>query len=105
MANSDRPSATRSPFKDLTNTSTRANANASSTGNIGGKPPSRNGWYARMSDEKKADYLEKLRAARQQKKADLVSSKSTTREASGQGWKKENCSKIYIEAQRYFLPP
>ena len=53
MANSGRPSATRSPFKDLTNTSTRANANASSTGNLGGKPPSRNGWYARMTDEKK----------------------------------------------------
>ena len=53
---------------------------------LGKKPPSRNGWYARMTPEKKAEYLEKQRAARQQKKAASVSEKSTTCRASGQGW-------------------
>jgi hypothetical protein len=32
-------------------------------------PSGKRGWYARLSDEKKAEYLNKLRVSRQQKKA------------------------------------
>ena len=53
-----------SPLKDLTNTIER---NANPTSCI--LPEKKQGWYARLSDEKKAEYLQKRRMARQQQKA------------------------------------
>jgi hypothetical protein len=82
MDSSSSQSLGRSPFKDLTNTSTSAPANVTSND----KRPSRQGWYARLSDEKKAEYLEKQRKARQQKNAATVSENSTKPRSSGQGW-------------------
>jgi hypothetical protein len=65
------PSASgeRSPFKDLTNTSIESNANTTSV-----QPDKKLRWYARLSDEKKAEYLQKRRVARQQTKAAKLSS-------------------------------
>jgi hypothetical protein len=62
------PSASgeRSPFKDLTNTPIESNANTQSDKKLS--------WYARLSDEKKAEYLQKRRVARQQTKAAKLSS-------------------------------
>ena len=86
MDNSSLPSVSCSPFKDVTNTSTSTGETTTSTDNLRKKPPSRQGWYARMSDEKKAEYLERQRVARQQKKAAIVFENSAKHRSSGQGW-------------------
>ena len=57
-------SAERSPFKDLTNTPTNETANQASE-----KPKSGTNWYARMSDEKRAEYNQKRHMAQADKKA------------------------------------
>jgi hypothetical protein len=49
----------RTPFRDLTNTD---------HGEISQQTKSKS-WYARLSDEKKEEYLRKQRIARQKKKA------------------------------------
>ena len=63
------PSASmeRSPFKDLTNKPIDGNAN---TTNV--QSEKKLSWYARLSDEEKAEHLKKLRTTRQQKKATLL---------------------------------
>ena len=76
----------RSPFKELTNTSTNRAANGTSTDQTGNTAPSRPGRYARMSAEKKTEYLEKQKMARQQKKAAIVSNNSEKPQSSGQSW-------------------
>ena len=83
MENSSQPSVGRSQFKDITNTSID---NATSNVPLGTKPPSRPGRYARMSDEKKKEYLEKRHIGRQQKKAAAVSDNSGKPRSSSQGW-------------------
>jgi hypothetical protein len=60
-------SGNRSPFKDLTNTQNNANTTSLQSDN-------KLSWYARLSDEKKAEYLQKRRIARQQTKAAKLSS-------------------------------
>ena len=62
-----------SPFKDLTNIPT--DGDAAITCNQQGQQKKTNGqgWYARLTPEKKAEYLEKLRIVRQQKKAASMS--------------------------------
>ena len=89
----------RSPFKDLTNTSTSVPTNSTSND----KAPSRQGWYARLSADKKAEYLEKQRMARQQKKAASVSENSTKPQSTGQGYYArltDEKKKEYLEKQR-----
>jgi hypothetical protein len=72
----------RTPFKDLTNTPTSSAVNASSND----KPPDRQNWYARLSADKRAEYLEKQRMSKQQKKmAATISESSTKPRSSGQG--------------------
>ena len=105
MENSSLPSVMRSPFDALTNTSTRTDANATNGDNLGKKPPSRNGWYARMTPEKRAEYLEKQRERRKQKKAAKVSDNSTTCQESRQGWyaiMTEEERAEYLEKQRIY---
>lgn len=64
-------STDRSPFKDITNSSTIENANVT-TNSQEAKKNSTQSCYTRMSDEKKAAFLEKRRMARQQKKAQAL---------------------------------
>ena len=60
----------RSPFKDLTNIGANGPSGSTSISHDSKKAPTgKGGWYARMSDENKAEYLNKLRVSRQQKKA------------------------------------
>jgi hypothetical protein len=73
MDSSSSQSVRRSPFKHFLNTSISAAANDTSND----KPPICQGWYAWLSAEKKAEYLEKQRKARQQKNAATVSKNST----------------------------
>ena len=86
MENSSEPRVGRSPFKDITNTSTDIVANATINEPLAAKPPSRRGRYARMSDERKTEYLEKQCMARQQKKEAIVPDNSEKPQASGKGW-------------------
>ena len=86
MENSSQTRVWRSPFKDITNTSTDIVANATINEPVGAKPPSRPGRYARMSDERKNEYLQKQRMARQQKKEAIISDKSEKPQTSGKGW-------------------
>ncbi|KAM3206336.1 hypothetical protein ACQJBY_061802 [Aegilops geniculata] len=55
----------RSPFTDITNSSTIENANVTTNS----QQAKKNTWYARLSDEKRAAFLEKRRMSRQEKKA------------------------------------
>ena len=55
-------SGERAPLTDLTN-------NGNHQSRRGQKQQSGQGWYARLSDEKKTEYLQRQRIARQQKKA------------------------------------
>jgi hypothetical protein len=64
----------RSPFKDITNIPAHAASGSTGTAHDGSNNnksanAGKRGWYARMSDEKKAQYLNNLRISRQQKKA------------------------------------
>ncbi|KAM0823374.1 hypothetical protein ACQ4PT_070906 [Festuca glaucescens] len=59
----------RSPFKDLTNTPIESNANTTSV-----QSDKKLSWYARLSDEKKAEYLQRRRIDRQQTKAAKLNS-------------------------------
>jgi hypothetical protein len=60
----------RSPFKDLTNVTDNGPSKSTPPAPANKKAPSgKGGWYARLSDEKKAEYLNKLRESRRQKKA------------------------------------
>jgi hypothetical protein len=62
----------RAPFKDITNIPAHGASGSTSTAHDSNKKKAntgKRGWYARMSDEKKAEYLNKLRISRQQKKA------------------------------------
>ena len=61
----------RSPFKDLTNTSMDGSATPKNNQQGQQKKASGQGWYARLSQEEKAEYLEKRRTAYQQKKSGL----------------------------------
>jgi hypothetical protein len=65
------PSASgeHSPFKDLLNTPIESNANTTSV-----QPDKKLSWYARLSDEKKAEYLQRRRIDRQQTKAAKLNS-------------------------------
>jgi hypothetical protein len=54
-------SGERAPLKDLTDNSNRQSRQ-------GKKQQDVKGWYARLYDEEKAEYLKRQRAARQQKK-------------------------------------
>jgi hypothetical protein len=60
MDSSSSQSLGRTPFKDLTNTPTSSTANAKSND----KPSAHQGWYARLSVDRKAEYLENQRMAR-----------------------------------------
>uniref|UniRef100_A0A8R7TQ97 Uncharacterized protein n=1 Tax=Triticum urartu TaxID=4572 RepID=A0A8R7TQ97_TRIUA len=104
-------SGDRSPFKDPTNTPTHETANQTHSSssldvprtplsNItnsvvnqdGEKPKSGKNWYARMSDEKRAEYNQKRRMARAHKVASvdgLKVRKSGRKEAKGVGDKLE----------------
>ncbi|XP_037474046.1 uncharacterized protein LOC119350209 [Triticum dicoccoides] len=59
----------RSQFTDLTNNSTSGKDNHAYETVHAIKPQGSKGWYARMSDEKKAEYLLKWHQARAEKKA------------------------------------
>lgn len=62
-------SGNRSQFKDLTNKSRTVNENHAGENLRDIKPQRGQGWYARMSNDKKAEYLQKGRQAREEKKA------------------------------------
>ncbi|XP_037469212.1 uncharacterized protein LOC119341443 [Triticum dicoccoides] len=67
-SNSDKVPRTtthRSPFKDITNSSTIENANVTTNSQQARK----NTWYARLSDEKRTAFLENRCMSRQEKKA------------------------------------
>ncbi|EMS51331.1 hypothetical protein TRIUR3_03047 [Triticum urartu] len=57
-------SGERSPFKDLTNTPTHVNANQAGEKLQEQTPKSGQNWFARMSDEKRAEYNQKRCIAR-----------------------------------------
>ncbi|EMS58780.1 hypothetical protein TRIUR3_05984 [Triticum urartu] len=58
----------RSPFKDITNSSMIENANVTTNS----QEAKKNTLYARMSDEKRAAFLEKRRMSRQEKKSQAL---------------------------------
>jgi hypothetical protein len=59
----------RSPFKDLTNVTVSGPSRSTPHAPANKKTPSgKGGWYARLSDEKKAEYLNNPRESRRQKK-------------------------------------
>jgi hypothetical protein len=75
MDSSSSQSMGRTPFKDLTNTPTSSAVNATSND----KPSDRQSWYARLPADKKAEYLEKQRMPKQQKKMAATISESSTK--------------------------
>jgi hypothetical protein len=100
MDSSSSQSMSRTPFKDLTNTPRSSAVNATSND----KPPARQSWYARLPADKKAEYLEKQRMAKQQKKmAATISESSTKPQSNGQGWyarMTDEKKAEYLEKQR-----
>jgi hypothetical protein len=100
MDSSSSQSMGRTPFKDLTNTPTNSSVNATSND----KPPALQSWYARLPADKKAEYLEKQRMAKQQKKmAASISESSTKPRSNGQGWyarMTDEKKAEYLERQR-----
>ena len=58
----------RSPFTDITSSSTIENESVTTNS----QQAKKNTWYARLSDEKRAAFLEKRRISRQEKKAQTL---------------------------------
>jgi len=58
----------RSPFTDITSSSTIENESVTTNS----QQAKKNTWYARLSDEKRAAFLEKRRMSRQEKKAQTL---------------------------------